>query len=130
MTTTPQAPLSEEDLSRLENQSAAAQDDFWEAAATLRAIAELRASRRPAPADLVERARGWCDKRGLLRDHYPEQLAALLASVRDKEREACAQKIRHDCVACDGTGHASADSECEYCGRPIAAIRARGQQGG
>lgn len=41
------------------------------------------------------------------------------------EREACATQVRHDCSACEGSGHADAETECEYCGRPMAAIRAR-----
>ncbi len=40
------------------------------------------------------------------------------------EREACALQVRHDCSACNGSGHLGED-ECEYCGRPMAAIRAR-----
>lgn len=46
-----------------------------------------------------------------------------------EEREACCQTIRNDCQMCD-RGH-SPDStheepvECQYCGVPIAAIRAR-----
>lgn len=37
--------------------------------------------------------------------------------------EECAQKVRYDCQACEGTGHADAETECEYCGRPMQAIR-------
>jgi len=59
-----------------------------------------------------------------------------LATAREKEREACCEAIRANCTGCNGTGvggweshpdgqHAQA-VECEYCGRPIAAIRARG----
>ena len=50
-----------------------------------------------------------------------------IEKARMEEREACAQQVRHDCTACEGTGHADADTECEYCGRPMAAIRARGE---
>ncbi len=50
-------------------------------------------------------------------------------------REACCVKIRADCQACEGTGYLAHNpesgpsgpydpDECEYCGRPIAAIRA------
>ena len=45
------------------------------------------------------------------------------------EREACAKRIRASCSACGGTGVGGVDPrgdavECEYCGRPIAAILA------
>ena len=43
--------------------------------------------------------------------------------------EECALQVRHDCTACEGTGHfldgTGEPTECEYCGRPMAAIRAR-----
>lgn len=72
------------------------------------------------------------------------------------ERTACVQAIRAACSMCNGAGVESSRpdrrvthemaldagepemegmtipgdaTECEYCGRPIAAIRARGQQG-
>lgn len=46
--------------------------------------------------------------------------------------EAAIAKVRHDCPACDGSGYAAYTNnleddgtrECEYCGRPMAAIRA------
>ena len=50
-------------------------------------------------------------------------------AARREEREACALQVRHDCSACNGTGHADAETECEYCGRPMHAIRARGKHG-
>lgn len=58
--------------------------------------------------------------------HVPP--AYVLAAVA-AEREACALQVRHDCTACEGTGYfpGSTDTatECEYCGRPMTAIRAR-----
>lgn len=48
-----------------------------------------------------------------------------IAQALEAEREACALQVRHDCTACEGSGHMDAETECEYCGRPMAAIRAR-----
>ena len=39
--------------------------------------------------------------------------------------EDCALQVRHDCTAWEGSGHMDAKTDCEYCGRPMAAIRAR-----
>lgn len=39
------------------------------------------------------------------------------------QQEVHENAIRAKCMACSGTGHGDADSECEYCGRPIRAIR-------
>lgn len=57
---------------------------------------------------------------------------AILAAEREaaeREREACCAAIRDACPMCDD-GHfledPSGQTECEYCGRPIHAIRARG----
>ena len=46
-----------------------------------------------------------------------------------EERDACAKRIRASCKACDGTGVGGIDPrgdavECEYCGRPMRAVRA------
>lgn len=58
----------------------------------------------------------------------------ILAALREygdqrarEEREDCCTAIRAACGMCEGSGYAdgSGDSECEYCGRPIAAIRAQ-----
>ena len=51
----------------------------------------------------------------------PEYVRRAIAA----EREACALQVRHDCNACEGTGHMDSETECEYCGRPMAAIRQR-----
>ena len=49
------------------------------------------------------------------------------AEVRAQERERCCEVIRKACGMCEGKGYVEApDGErggCEYCGRPIAAIR-------
>jgi hypothetical protein len=57
------------------------------------------------------------------------QLKAQLVRVRAEVIEECATAIRQACAACGGTGAAHQSGpdtwdECEYCGRPIAAIRA------
>lgn len=59
--------------------------------------------------------------------HYPEEFAkVVIAIVRNATLEEAATAIRHECGMCSGTGFAdqSGDVECEYCGRPLAAIRA------
>jgi hypothetical protein len=51
----------------------------------------------------------------------------IAAALRDAEKagmEKAAVSVRAACGACEGTGHAGDDAECEYCGRPMAAIRA------
>jgi rubrerythrin len=51
------------------------------------------------------------------------ELSAQLATARaDALEEACGS-VRHECSACGGSGHADANTECEYCGRPMQAIR-------
>lgn len=41
-------------------------------------------------------------------------------------RERVVKLVRHECIACGGSGYMPGSelepSECEYCGRPIAAI--------
>lgn len=49
--------------------------------------------------------------------------------ARADERERCVNEIRKNCGPCGGRGFMSVDSqgnpvECEYCGRPMNAIRA------
>lgn len=77
---------------------------------------------------------------------------AAIAQVRVEEREACCVAVREACTMCRGTGGEDIPGgrvtrdmaldagdlameghplpgrsyECEYCGQPIAAIRARG----
>ena len=65
---------------------------------------------------------GWSEE-----DEYQEQqIRKRIAEAVAEEREACAAQVRHDCTACAGTGLVTgANTECEYCGRPMAAIRAR-----
>ena len=55
-------------------------------------------------------------------------LDSFAARAVEAEREGCIAAIRAACGPCLGTGHADGveEAECEYCGRPIAAIRARG----
>lgn len=54
----------------------------------------------------------------------PDQLTARDAEVTRMALEMARNQVRHDCTVCNGSGHADADSECEYCGRPMQAIRA------
>ena len=67
-------------------------------------------------------------------DNFVIDMALLIDDgYRDGVRdtlEKCARVIRESCVACSGTGcadyesamHGAIPEECEYCGRPIAAI--------
>lgn len=62
-----------------------------------------------------------------------DAIAAALDAAVAEERAACCDAIQAACGACDGKGHAGnpheeQSFECEYCGRPIAAIRARGER--
>ena len=58
-----------------------------------------------------------------------DELTAYGDAVMRGEREACCQAIRMACPMCDRghphDGDPGGEEECEYCGRPIAAIRAR-----
>jgi len=52
--------------------------------------------------------------------------ALIIGEIKNTEtyiRGRCMEQVRAECGACSGTGHAGDDAECEYCGRPIAAIR-------
>ena len=61
-----------------------------------------------------------------------DQIAAALVEVDRRAREECAKAIRKSCEVCGGSGYATYVNvkhgedfpECEYCGRPIAVIRA------
>jgi hypothetical protein len=64
-------------------------------------------------------------------DNHPEMVAALeavlttyAAQIRRDALNDAINIVRHDCSACSGSGHAGHDTECEYCGRPMQAIRA------
>ncbi len=54
------------------------------------------------------------------------ELEAERDSIRDEALEEAMAKVRHDCTMCEGSGYAdpTGEAECEYCGRPRAAIRA------
>lgn len=61
----------------------------------------------------------------LVPDEHPEPM--FTDDERKKVIQECADAIRDHCEACDGTGHESSDpeaspGECEYCGRPRAAL--------
>jgi hypothetical protein len=43
---------------------------------------------------------------------------------RNDVLEEAMQHVRHECGACEGSGHADENTECEYCGRPMSAIHA------
>ena len=69
-------------------------------------------------------------------DEAKELLAASLLTADDldailaAEREADCLAVRESCTSCSGSGYARPDDptcqdECEYCGRPIVAIRGR-----
>lgn len=50
------------------------------------------------------------------------------AAWKAREREivkAALAVVREKCSACDGSGNESYGYECEYCGRPMTAIRER-----
>jgi hypothetical protein len=42
--------------------------------------------------------------------------------ARDDALEEAAQEVRNNCQACGGSGHADAETECEYCGRTMQSI--------
>ena len=54
-----------------------------------------------------------------------DRLQSEAIAAAEAMREACCAAIRHECGPCNGTGHAEGihEYECEYCGRPISAIR-------
>lgn len=70
--------------------------------------------------------------------HASEDIPSLLSEVArltaekqeaeqrgyDAAKEQAKQQVRYDCQACSGTGHADAETECEYCGRPMQSIAA------
>jgi len=82
-------------------------------------------------------------------------LADLIKADREAVREACAKKIRAECTACDGKGgevvgghyvtremaldagepamegtpYEEEYQECEYCGRPMSAVRSLDLEG-
>lgn len=66
-------------------------------------------------------------------DRRVRALSRLVLEEVEREREANCKAIRAACAMCAGTGSVPdspspgyvASTECEYCGRPIAAIRSR-----
>ena len=62
-----------------------------------------------------------------------EDLATAIGDCRDpaaytKGMEAAAKAVRDACVACEASGIDEHDEECQYCGRPMAAIRAAAKE--
>jgi excinuclease UvrABC ATPase subunit len=72
-------------------------------------------------ADRIEELEKEREEAVLVRE-YAHRVTA--AAARNKALEEAAAKVRLECAACGGTGHASEDAECEYCGRPMRAILA------
>lgn len=75
---------------------------------------------------------GWERVAGASREAAEQALAEAKDEIQERiraaveaQKERDAKAIRDNCPACEGTGHADAETECEYCGRPIAAIRAQ-----
>ena len=77
-----------------------------------------------------------CNDRDCLYGHLPavfcsgcvDVLASAITKAEADVQERCCKVIRAACLVCKGTGLADRDArsdaeECEYCGRPIAAIR-------
>ena len=76
--------------------------------------------------ELIQRITGWRDEQPAHNEAIGILAAALAQAAREGRAQAfeeAAIKVRHDCPACSGTGQCGPD-ECEYCGRPIDAIRA------
>ena len=57
-----------------------------------------------------------------LRKLRAEHAAAIEAACWG-QREHDIKTIQHDCGACGGSGHYDEDTQCEYCGRPMDAVR-------
>lgn len=64
------------------------------------------------------------DNHSLTADELAANLSARDNALIAKGLEMAMHIVRHDCQACQGTGHADAYTECEYCGRPLQSIRA------
>lgn len=75
----------------------------------------------------------WAHQLPPKREAILEKMVSFTREIQQAERERCLQAVRTFCEACGGTGYGQVryDShgnfidgyECEYCGRPIAAIR-------
>lgn len=59
------------------------------------------------------------------RTELAEDIATALRAAERRGMERAKARVRQDCSACEGTGHADGvhEHECEYCGRPMAAIQ-------